>query len=115
MIKSAMVTLFKRTEKKEKEMKQVKEIHQTHQVHHVHKVESTTRITAVSKEFQKVEAQAMGQISKLSEYMKTVKKKVELDEAARLKSNAAVDSLQEQTMSLFKKVATQSDKMDELN
>merc|ERR1719324_292984 len=65
IIKQAMVTLFKRTEAKEKEVKHTKEIHQVHHVHHTHRVASTTRIIAVSKRVQQVEAAASAKISRL--------------------------------------------------
>jgi hypothetical protein len=115
MIKQAMVTLFRRTQTKEKEVKHCKEVHEVHHVHHVHKVESTERITAVSKRVTQVEAAASAQISKLSSYITKVKAKLEADEAARLKSDASLRILQEQTMSLFEKVAANSDKVSALD
>merc|ERR1719375_1826636 len=115
IIKQAMVTLFKRTEAKEKEVKHTKEIHQVHHVHHTHRVASTTRITAVSKRVQQVEAAASAKISRLSTYITEVKAKLQSDEAARLKSDAVLNTLQEQTLALFKKVAVNSGKVESLD
>merc|ERR1719316_494880 len=115
VIKQAMETIYQKTEKKEKEIKTIKEISKSHIVHHVHKVESSKRITAVSQKAMQVEAQAASQISKLSSHVSSVKAKLEVDEAARLKSNAALKILEEQAMALFKKCATTSDKMDALD
>jgi len=115
IVKQAMVTLFKRTEAKEKEVKHTKEIHQVHHVHHTHRVASTTRITAVSKRVQQVEAAASAKISRLSTYITEVKAKLQSDEAARLKSDAVLNTLQEQTLALFKKVAVNSGKVESLD
>merc|ERR1719379_1817781 len=115
MIKQAMSTLFKKTESKNREIRRTKEVHQTHHVHHVHNVESTERVDAVKKRMQEAEADATAEITKLSKYITEVKSKLASDEAARLKSDADLTILQEQVLVLFKKVQTNTDKLNDLD
>eukprot|EP00746_Dinoflagellata_sp_MGD_P161052 gnl/MRDRNA2_/MRDRNA2_88072_c0_seq1.p1 gnl/MRDRNA2_/MRDRNA2_88072_c0~~gnl/MRDRNA2_/MRDRNA2_88072_c0_seq1.p1 ORF type:complete len:1236 (+),score=364.48 gnl/MRDRNA2_/MRDRNA2_88072_c0_seq1:120-3710(+) len=115
MIKSALVSLFHRTQKKEKEIQVVREIHEVQHVHHVIKVESKTKIMEVSNSVTELENAAEAGISKLKADLKAAQDKLAADEAARTESDAALQRLSESTTDLFQKVASNSEKITMLD
>lgn len=115
MVKQAMVALIHRTAKFEKEVKVVKEVHDVHHVHHVVKVESQEKIMEVSTKVTEVENAAEAKITTLKLDLKKASAQLAADEAARKDSDAALKTLSLQTMELFKKVASNSEKVQHLD
>merc|ERR1719375_1148101 len=96
---------------REKEVQIVKEKHQVHHIHHVVQVESEEKILKVSAQVTDLEEAASSDLAKLRADLKAANGKLAADEAARRESDAELKLLQEETMELFKKVASNSEKV----
>lgn len=111
MIKSALVQLFHRTQKKQKEIQVVREIHDVQHVHHVIKVESKEKIMEVSSSVTELENAAEAGLTKLKTDLKAAQDKLAADEASRMESDALLKRLSQSTTDLFAKVASNSEKI----
>eukprot|EP00746_Dinoflagellata_sp_MGD_P163261 gnl/MRDRNA2_/MRDRNA2_91207_c0_seq1.p1 gnl/MRDRNA2_/MRDRNA2_91207_c0~~gnl/MRDRNA2_/MRDRNA2_91207_c0_seq1.p1 ORF type:complete len:1299 (-),score=369.14 gnl/MRDRNA2_/MRDRNA2_91207_c0_seq1:44-3826(-) len=114
MVKQAMVSLYRRTEKASKEVKHTKEVKVVHTVHHEHKIKSTERVTAIANKVKQTEAQVTADITKLTSLTTQVKSTLAQDEQARLKSDANLKILEEETMELFEKISKNDNNINAL-